>query len=167
MNSNSTQSDPGKRERILNAAVTVFAAKGYQGATIAAIAGEAGVATGSVYSYFANKADLLLSVLLDFSCRINAGVAAKLPGISDPAQRVRIVFGTFQQLLLHDPQALAWSRIIGEGIPPHWGHDSRLQSKRQAIEAENRKLVELMDRMIAEAQQAASQAPTMRVGRTP
>ena len=51
-----------KRERIIDAAVEVFAAKGFRSARIADIARRAGVADGTIYLYFRNKEDILLSV---------------------------------------------------------------------------------------------------------
>jgi TetR/AcrR family fatty acid metabolism transcriptional regulator len=54
--------DGERREAILQAAVRVFAKKGYHGCRIADVAQEAGVAYGLVYHYFQNKEDLLSSV---------------------------------------------------------------------------------------------------------
>lgn len=51
-----------RKGQILAAAAKVFARKGFERATIAAIAKEAGVAEGSIYNYFKNKADLLVSI---------------------------------------------------------------------------------------------------------
>lgn len=51
-----------RKGQILAAAAKVFAHKGYDRATIADIAKEAGVAEGSIYNYFKNKADLLVSI---------------------------------------------------------------------------------------------------------
>ena len=51
----------GKRERILAAAELCFAEAGFFGAKIAAIAKQAGVADGTIYLYFRNKDDLLIS----------------------------------------------------------------------------------------------------------
>lgn len=51
-----------KRQAIIQAAVHLFAKKGYNGATISEIAGRAGVSDGTVYEYFKNKEDLLLSI---------------------------------------------------------------------------------------------------------
>ena len=50
-----------KRNRIMNAAIRAFAQNGYHQATIAAVAREAGVAVGTIYLYFKNKDDLLIS----------------------------------------------------------------------------------------------------------
>jgi TetR/AcrR family fatty acid metabolism transcriptional regulator len=53
---------PDKRDRILEAAVNVFAHKGYFAARVADIAGQAGVADGTIYLYFRNKEDILVSL---------------------------------------------------------------------------------------------------------
>src|SRR6266705_4781259 len=49
-----------KRARILDAAVKVFAERGYFSSTVAEIARAAGVADGTIYLYFKSKDDLLL-----------------------------------------------------------------------------------------------------------
>ena len=50
------------RNEILNAAVEVFKECGYEKATIKKIAEKAEVADGSIYNYFENKRDILLSL---------------------------------------------------------------------------------------------------------
>jgi TetR/AcrR family fatty acid metabolism transcriptional regulator len=52
----------GKRERILRAAIEAFSEEGYTEATISKIASRADVANGTIYEYFENKEDLLLSI---------------------------------------------------------------------------------------------------------
>jgi len=49
-----------KRRRILDAAVRVFARKGYFSARVSDIAKKAGVADGTIYLYFRSKEDLLV-----------------------------------------------------------------------------------------------------------
>ena len=51
-----------KRERILDAAVLEIARHGYYGTTVSTIAQRAGVADGTIYLYFKNKEDLLVSI---------------------------------------------------------------------------------------------------------
>lgn len=51
-----------KREAILRAAIKVFAGKGYFNSKVADIAGEAGVADGTVYLYFKSKEEILHSI---------------------------------------------------------------------------------------------------------
>jgi TetR/AcrR family fatty acid metabolism transcriptional regulator len=51
-----------KYERILQAATKIFAQKGFFGAKISEIAREAGVGDGTIYLYFQNKDDILISI---------------------------------------------------------------------------------------------------------
>ncbi len=52
-----------RRRHVLDAAIRVFAARGYHGATIRDISSEAGVSDGAIYTLFENKAALLLGML--------------------------------------------------------------------------------------------------------
>ncbi len=51
------------KEKLLTAAIAMYAKNGYHGTTVDEIAAEAGVSTGIAYRYFRNKKDLLLSAL--------------------------------------------------------------------------------------------------------
>ena len=52
-----------KAGRILESALSVFAVKGFQNATIQEISKSAAVSEGTIYEYFNNKEDLLFSIL--------------------------------------------------------------------------------------------------------
>src|SRR5579864_8736119 len=52
-----------RRAQILEAATKVFAEKGFHRATTKDIARAAGIAEGTIYTYFASKSDLLLGIL--------------------------------------------------------------------------------------------------------
>jgi TetR/AcrR family fatty acid metabolism transcriptional regulator len=54
-----------KRERILRAAIKVFARKGFYSTRVSEIAKAAGVADGTIYLYFKNKDDVLISIFQD------------------------------------------------------------------------------------------------------
>lgn len=54
-----------KRQRILDAALRVFADRGFYSAKVSEVAREAGVADGTIYLYFENKDDLLISLFED------------------------------------------------------------------------------------------------------
>jgi AcrR family transcriptional regulator len=58
------QSKAATREKLLDAARRVFAARGFHGASVEEIAAEAGYSTGALYSNFSGKEDLFL-VLMD------------------------------------------------------------------------------------------------------
>jgi AcrR family transcriptional regulator len=50
------------KDRIINAAVRIFAQKGYTTATVADIAVDARIGKGTIYQYFASKEDLFFAV---------------------------------------------------------------------------------------------------------
>jgi AcrR family transcriptional regulator len=50
------------KDRIINAAVRIFAQKGYTNATVADIAVDARIGKGTIYQYFASKEDLFFAV---------------------------------------------------------------------------------------------------------
>jgi AcrR family transcriptional regulator len=52
-----------RRRQILEAALTVFSSKGFGQATIADIANEADVGIGTIYNYYKDKHDLLISLV--------------------------------------------------------------------------------------------------------
>jgi TetR/AcrR family fatty acid metabolism transcriptional regulator len=54
-----------KRESILDGALKAFARKGFYNTKVSEIASEAGVADGTIYLYFKNKDDLLISLFED------------------------------------------------------------------------------------------------------
>jgi AcrR family transcriptional regulator len=61
-----------RQRRILEAAVEVFAERGFEGATTAAIAQRAGVAEGTLFKRYRTKRDLLLAVLGPYLLEIGA-----------------------------------------------------------------------------------------------
>src|SRR5437762_9539671 len=65
-----------KRARILDAAVKVFAERGYFSSTVAEIARAAGVADGTIYLYFKGKDDLLLRLFDEKMTELLAEVKA-------------------------------------------------------------------------------------------
>lgn len=84
-----TRSDPGKRERILSAAMKVFARKGFASARVSDVAREAGVADGTIYLYFASKDAILISIFEEGMQSILDGLAKGLKGLDDPKDRLR------------------------------------------------------------------------------
>ncbi|MCK5797560.1 MAG: TetR family transcriptional regulator [Deltaproteobacteria bacterium] len=63
-----------RRQELLGAFARVLADHGYAGATIAAIATEAGVAPGLVHHHFDDKAELLTALFDDLMARFREGV---------------------------------------------------------------------------------------------
>lgn len=80
---------PDKREAILRAATKVFARKGYFNSKVADIAGEAGIADGTVYLYFKSKDDILHSIFDRAMAEFIAEGKKELEGIDTPEERLR------------------------------------------------------------------------------
>ncbi|HEX2572425.1 MAG TPA: TetR/AcrR family transcriptional regulator [Polyangia bacterium] len=78
-----------KRERILDAAVKVFADKGFYNAKVSEIAREAGVADGTIYLYFKSKDDLLISLFEARMAEVNENLRAALASAADPIAKLR------------------------------------------------------------------------------
>src|SRR3970040_1527253 len=57
--------DPDKPQQIIEAAVRVFARKGYYNSRVSDIAREAGIAAGTIYLYFKTKDDILVTLFRD------------------------------------------------------------------------------------------------------
>ncbi len=77
-----------KREAILRAAIKVFAGKGYFNSKVADIAGEAGIADGTVYLYFKSKDEILHSIFDRAMAEFIAEGRKELALISDPAEKL-------------------------------------------------------------------------------
>ncbi len=77
-----------KKEAILDAAVVEIAAHGYHGTTVAMIARRAGVADGTIYLYFQNKEEVLVSLFDRAMDRFTALGEGELARLEDPAERL-------------------------------------------------------------------------------
>lgn len=95
-----------KRARILEAAIAVFAEKGFNAARVSDIAKEAGVADGTIYLYFKSKEDLLLQIFEEKMDELKAGLKAAMDGVDDPLERIR-VFARYHFGQVRDHRAVA------------------------------------------------------------
>ena len=78
-----------KRERILRAAVDVFAEHGYFTAKVSQIAKAAGVADGTIYLYFDGKEDLLITIFREHTRNYLHTLEQQLANINSPEERLR------------------------------------------------------------------------------
>jgi AcrR family transcriptional regulator len=67
----STQRGRRTRERIVSAAITVFGRQGFSQSSMLDIAEEAGVASGTAYQYFTDKADIFTHLLATLEERLH------------------------------------------------------------------------------------------------
>jgi TetR/AcrR family fatty acid metabolism transcriptional regulator len=78
-----------KRERILDAAVRVFAKKGFYATRVSEVAKAAGVADGTIYLYFKSKDELLVSLFEDRVERLLAFLQSDLPRAATASDKLR------------------------------------------------------------------------------
>ncbi|HZU82023.1 MAG TPA: TetR/AcrR family transcriptional regulator [Polyangiaceae bacterium] len=84
-----TRTRGDKRERILDAAVRVFAKKGFHATRVSEVATAAGVADGTIYLYFKSKDALLLSLFEDRVDKLLAFIDVELPRVPGAPQKLR------------------------------------------------------------------------------
>jgi TetR/AcrR family fatty acid metabolism transcriptional regulator len=80
-----------KRDRILKAAVKVFARSGFHATRVSEVAKAAGVADGTIYLYFKSKEELLFSLFEDRVNRLLRFMREELPKKADAATKLRAV----------------------------------------------------------------------------
>jgi TetR/AcrR family fatty acid metabolism transcriptional regulator len=78
-----------KYQRILDAAVAVFAEKGFFTSRVADIADRANVADGTVYLYFKSKEEILTSAINTAFDAFMSLARTELKKVADPAERLR------------------------------------------------------------------------------
>ncbi len=79
-----------KRERILKAAVKVFARDGFFLAKVEEIAKAADVATGTIYLYFENKDDLMISIFEEEMVPIIENMQRELSNYESAMDKLRV-----------------------------------------------------------------------------
>ena len=125
------------RERIISAAMKLFAEKGYLATSVADILKEAGAHSGSLYHFFPTKQDVLTAALEVY--RDGIGPMLLKPawaGIADPIERVFALLAAYQYRGAVRPRAQWRTRFPEGGIVSDSHHDpkpirclSRLRAK--------------------------------------
>jgi len=91
-----------KRERILRAAIEIFSRKGFFNSKVSEIARAAGVADGTIYLYFKNKDDLLISLFEEKMGEIVRDVREKVAAGTGALSRLRIFIDNHMDLLVRE-----------------------------------------------------------------
>jgi TetR/AcrR family fatty acid metabolism transcriptional regulator len=101
-----------RRKQILDAATQVFAEKGFHRATIKDIARVAGIADGTIYTYFASKTEVLLGILH----RLNESTEREQQLVLENGQDIRSFFTAYlrQRMSLLWPNAEVFQAVLPE-----------------------------------------------------
>jgi TetR/AcrR family fatty acid metabolism transcriptional regulator len=88
-----------KRDRILHAAVKIFSRKGFFNSKVSEIARAAEVADGTIYLYFRNKDDLLISLFEEKMGEVVADVLRRTAVGGNALEKLRIFIENHMDLL--------------------------------------------------------------------
>jgi len=88
-----------KRDRILRAAVKIFSRKGFFNSKVSEIARAAEVADGTIYLYFRNKDDLLISLFEEKMGEVVADVRRRIAVGGNAIEKLGIFIGNHMDLL--------------------------------------------------------------------
>jgi TetR/AcrR family fatty acid metabolism transcriptional regulator len=78
-----------KRRRIITSAIKIFGEKGFQNATIAEIARDAGIGDATIYEYFENKEDMLLKIPVEMTKELIPQINEHMMGIKGAFNKLR------------------------------------------------------------------------------
>jgi TetR/AcrR family transcriptional regulator, fatty acid metabolism regulator protein len=130
---NMAMRDPQKREKILTAAVEVFARKGFYQSKVSEIAQAAEVADGTIYLYFHNKDDILISIFEEAMAKILNEMQEKIGQETDPRKKIELFAKTHMGLVRKNK---ALSEVI---------QVETRQSSKFMKEYDNRKFAQYLD----------------------
>ncbi len=94
--------DKPKYRQIIDAAVIVIAENGYHQAQVSKIAKQAGVADGTIYLYFKNKEDILISLFQEKMGNFVENLQTKIAGLSTAAEKLLVLVESHFEMLSND-----------------------------------------------------------------
>jgi AcrR family transcriptional regulator len=141
------------RARLVEAAQTVFARRGFHGATLNEIADQAGLSTGAVYSNFKGKEDLFLALLDESVSRRVDEIREILESEPTPQGQAERLAVQWMEILDHEPE---WFRLFIE----FWSHALRDPELHRDFTARWHRLRDaIADLVEAQAREAGTRLP--------
>ena len=107
-----------RQDALLSAAKQVFAAQGLEGATIRAIAQEAGYTAGAVYSYYPTKEAIYAEILAHSLHELRDGIAAAMAAAESDEARLRAAIRAVYRFYRSRPQDLDLGLYVFQGLRP-------------------------------------------------
>lgn len=138
---------PPVRERILAAAVRLFAEQGFESASVQEIVAAAGVTKGAMYHYFASKDDLLYEIYHQLLGLQTARLNAIADGAGSAEERVRAAAADVVETTLTSIDEATVFRRSMHMLPGE---------KQARVRAERRRYHERFRALVEEGQRAGS-----------
>jgi len=92
-----------RKDRIMDAALQIFAEKGFQSATITEISKKSGVSEATIYEYFGTKEDLLFAIPEKISNETFEELSKVIPYIKGVEGKIRAILLAYVQLYQSNP----------------------------------------------------------------
>ena len=143
-----------RREMIVDAALTEFAQRGYEGASIGRIAAASGVARTALYDHFPSKLVLFVEVLHVEHRALLDYMSAALTGAGSTQERWRATFDAFFRFVQERP--LAWRLLYPEQMPL----DPDAAGEHRRLRGESNQV--LADLLVTDARRAGLEPGTVR-----
>lgn len=122
-----------KKEKILVAAITLFAQKGFEKTTINDISKEAGIGKGTVYEYFQNKEEMINESFHFFLSQMDLDHEAILADKTSAAEKMKRILLSFSNFVTPETEGLMNMMFM------FWGEAMREQSTKNIIFSEMKK----------------------------
>lgn len=103
-----------RRIQLLEAALALFAADGFQATTMDAVAAEAGVTKPVLYQHFPSKRELFLELLRDVGGRLSESVGHATAEAHAPREMVDRGFAAYFEFVARQPAE--FRLLFGEGV---------------------------------------------------
>jgi TetR/AcrR family fatty acid metabolism transcriptional regulator len=144
----------GRRQRIMAAAEAAFSAGGYHDASLAVIARQADLAVGTLYLYFADKADLYGHVILEKMSQIAERFEQALTSADSAQDCLRAA--VHSQFAFHDANRQFFEIFLHQ----HQVHNSPLHERHwEELEELKRRILVLIEECVARGQQRGEIKP--------
>ncbi|WP_344936689.1 SACE_7040 family transcriptional regulator [Sphaerisporangium flaviroseum] len=117
-----------RRREILDAAATLFAARGFHGVSIEEIGGAVGISGPALYRHFSGKESLLAEMLLDISERLRTSAVERATRSCDGGEALdALIAGQIEFALDHPALITVHDRELGNVPEPARRQIRRLQ----------------------------------------
>lgn len=98
---------------LLDSAISVFASKGFEAATIIDITKHAQMANGTFYNYYETKEELLRDVAYGLALEVTGRIDQDMEGIDHGSTRVALATAKLLQFARHEPE---WIEVLMSGV---------------------------------------------------
>lgn len=109
-----------KKQKIVSAAISVFAHRGFANTKMADIAVAAGIGKGTIYEYFKSKDEIFKYAYQEFMNGLEKKIATSVFKITDPVEKLRALFLAWADILSGEHQHIMtimidfWAEAIRE-----------------------------------------------------